>query len=458
MKIDCVKRAVTDIEISLSDNSLRASISEERSGIRQSLSQEHRDWAKTVGLGKYIKLAVENAHSAVLEVILLQHVDSNERHFAYALGKAASMGDHQLVVSILNQKDRSSPWACYRAFGLAAMRRNIPIMDTLYLKIGAYNKDIQELLLKLAASGHNDGVRFLIKKGANVNHQFGRNRFTPLYKASEYGRMTVVTTLLQAGAHLDHLSKNGTALNIATRQVNKKVVALLLKAGADPNASSGDSCGTALQEAIKRENKAIIDLLIEKGAEVNASSSSSCGTALQEAIKRENKAIIDLLIERGAEVNAPANRRSGTALQEAVKKGNEWIITKLIQLGADVNASGAPGSYWHPNPGVAIQEAIRSGDQTIVDTLLLAGANVKVPADENCGTPLQEAVRNGDEYMVKQLIDLGVDVNALAVTSPRGLWETNCNPESAIRKAVKKGNQEILEMLIQAGAVDPKEG
>ncbi|TGO09506.1 hypothetical protein BTUL_0163g00160 [Botrytis tulipae] len=368
------------------------------------------DYGKADRLLRGIKLAIENGHRAITEAILFQHLDSNREFLEYALKKAASVGDYQLVVSILQQKDRLSLRVCFRALMLAAIHRDSPIMDTLFEeairpKIGAGMEELHILLLRVSAGDSED------------------IRMTPLCRASSRGKLAIVTTLLEAGAHVDLLSSEGTALYMAIRRVNKEIVALLVEAGANVNVSVDHR-----------------------------------GTALQEAVKRGHKEIVELLIENGADINALANYDSGTALQEAIKRGNEWIIKQLIQHGADVNAPGTPGRYWYPNPGVAIREAVRSRNQTIVNILLLAGADVKVPANENCGTPLQEAVRNGNECMVKQLIDLGVDVNASAVSSSSYQREINCNPQIAIREASKKGNEKILEMLIRAGAVDPKEG
>ncbi|KAF7952244.1 uncharacterized protein EAE97_001741 [Botrytis byssoidea] len=493
-----------------------------------SIYNHNIDDGKADRLRRGIKLAIENGHRAITEAILFQYLDSNRTFLEYALKKAASLGDYQLVVSILQRKDRLRLRVCFRALRLAAVHRDSPIMDTLFEeairpKIGADMKELHILLLRVAACDNDDIVRFLIEKGANLNYQSGRHRFTPLHIASSHGKLTIVATLLEAGAHVDLSSYKGTALSMAIVRGNKEVSALLVEAGADINVSvkyggtilqeatrrgykefielliekgaeinapgshrsgtalqeavkkgdkeiiesliergaeinapSSQYAGTALQEAVKKGDKELIELLIEKGAEINAPANNGSSTALQEAIKREHKEIIESFIEKKAKVNAPANYHSGTALQEAVRRGSESIIAQLIQHGADVNAPENPGSPWDPNPGVAIQEAVKHGDQTIVDMLLLAGADANTPANKNRGTPLQEAVRNDNEYTVKQLIDLGVDVNASAVDSSNHSWRSNCNPEIAIREAVKKGNQKILEMLTRAGAVDPK--
>ncbi|KAF7954398.1 hypothetical protein EAE96_005521 [Botrytis aclada] len=439
-------------QLALSDGSPIGFTPSERSSITQSTSDEYHYWVKTVGLKKYIKLAIENGHRAITEIILVQHSDIKQKHLAYALEKAAGIGEHQLVVSILKQKDRLSLGACFRAISLAAMCKDTPTMNTLFEeairpKIGADMEELHILLLQAISSGNNALVRFLVGKGANPNHQSGTHRMTPLCKASSRGQLTIVDTLLEAGACVDILASFGTALYMAIRQGRKEVVALLLEAGANPNVFAKSCSNTALQEAVQRGDKAIIDLLIQNGADINALSNSRSGTALQEAVKTGDKVIIDLLIEMGAEINASADTRSGTALQEAVRRANNSVIMQLLQLGADANAPAIQGSGWCDNPGLAIQVAVETGNQTILDMLLLAGADFKVPANATCGTPLQEAVRNGNESMVKQLIDLGADVNA-----PRkegGKW--NPNPGLPIQEAVKTGNQRIVDMLLLAG-------
>ncbi|KAF5872951.1 putative nacht and ankyrin domain protein [Botrytis fragariae] len=569
-------------QLSLSDDSPMGSTPSERTIITQSTSDEYHDWVKTVGLKKYIKLAIENGHRAIAEIILVQHLDIDRKHLAYALQKAAN----RLFVP-----------DTFRALRLAAGQNNIPIMKLLVeegVPVDGYEADMftQSPLLRAAKCGHSDAVEFLIEKGANPNRRSRNTHTTPLCEAIGCHNIKIATILIHAGADVNTPTMLGTALQRATR-ADKGLVALLLEAGANPNASvhscvgtalqeaikkgdkviidlliekgakvnapANDHSNTALQEAIKKGDKAIVDLLIEKGAEINASADYFSGTALQEAVKKGDKAIIDLLIEKGAEVNAPANdrsdtalqeavkkgdkaivdlliekgaeinastnyfsstalqeavkkgdkaiidlliekgakvntpakgysgtvlqeavkkgnkviinllikmgteinapanNRSGTALQEAVKKGDEATITQLIQLGADVNAPETPGEYWDPNPGLAIQEAAKIGDQIIVDMLLLAGADAKVRANRKCGTPLQEAVRHGNEYMVKQLIAFGVDVNASAVRSSEYSWGRNSNPEIAIREARKGRCQPIVDMLIQAGAIDPGE-
>ncbi|KAI9641962.1 hypothetical protein NHQ30_009831 [Ciborinia camelliae] len=362
----------------------QSSAQTELPNITQSLTPENSK-VKDISPKKYIKLSMKNGYSAIAEIILAQHTDSDEELLVYTLKKAATMGDHRLIVSILKQKDRLLVKDTFYALGLAATHNHIPIMETMFengtpLDPTESMDSLRSPLLCAIIGGHDDAVHFLIEKGANPNAQSGRYRSLPLSRASSLGNIAIVTRLL--------------------------------KAGADVNARSGYD-----------------------------------GTALQEAAKEGHEAIVASLLEAGADINAPANYWAKTALQEAARKGHEAIVALLLKAGADINA---PASYC---VGTVLQEAAKQGNQTIMDMLLLAGADFKVPANSYCGTPLQEAVKNGSESMVKKLIGLGVDVNAPAVKS----WRRNI-PEVAIREALKKGNQAIVDMLIEAGAVDPQSG
>ncbi|PVH69643.1 hypothetical protein DL98DRAFT_505506, partial [Cadophora sp. DSE1049] len=96
--------------------------------------------------------------------------------------------------------------------------------------------------------GHNELIKILLKKRADVNAQGG------LF---------------------------GTALQAAASQSKEEIVAILLEKGAKVNAQGG-LFGTALQAATFQGKREIVAMLLEKGANVNALG-GSWGTALQAA-------------------------------------------------------------------------------------------------------------------------------------------------------------------------------
>lgn len=170
----------------------------EHSSTTQSISPEHSDWSKSIGLKKYLKLAIQNGHSTIAETILDHHSNSNQRPLAYTLKKAALEGDNQLVVSILKQKGRLLATDTFRALGRAASHNHIPVMKIL-LEEGAFpdsRAKIPSPLLRAIIGEHDDAVRLLIEKGADPNRRSRWYCKPPLCEASDRGNIAIVTMLL----------------------------------------------------------------------------------------------------------------------------------------------------------------------------------------------------------------------------------------------------------------------
>ncbi|KAH6843593.1 ankyrin repeat-containing domain protein [Alternaria alternata] len=209
----------------------------------------------------------------------------------------------------------------------------------------------------------------------------------------------VVALLLEAGADIDAVKNNRTALFLATSRGNKEAVALLLDRGADANARGGDH-SSAILEASSQGNKEIVDLLIEKGADVNAIAVEGY-TALQKASIKGHKEIVELLIDRGADVNAKGYFY-GTGIQAASRNGHKEIVELLLDKGAGI--------------GNALERASRYGHKEVVKLLLDKGA-------ADIGNALQAASFKDHTEIVELLLERGSDVDvgkALQQASDRG--------------------------------------
>jgi len=153
-------------------------------------------------------------------------------------------------------------------------------------------------------------------------------------------------------------------LQAASREGHKKVVQILLDAGAPVDAQGG-FCGNALQAASRNGHEKVVQILLGEvptsTLKVESMAVSAGGVIWR---SREGGAI---LLDAGADVNA--QDRYGSALHGASQDGHEMVVRALLDAGADVNTQGG---YF----GNALQAASYGGHQKVVQILLDAGADV----------------------------------------------------------------------------------
>ncbi|KAJ7178119.1 ankyrin repeat-containing domain protein [Mycena filopes] len=301
-----------------------------------------------------------------------------------------------------------------------------------------------------AAFGIGQVVWNLLDRGANPNTTDPGHTgpLCPLDVASREGYIEIVQLLLKSGAEL-----NATALCAALMDNKIEVVRLLLEHGADVNAW-GAQYGTPLQAASPSSDIEVVRLLLDHGADVNFTPPRdqyhSC-TALQAASIWNTIEVVHLLLEHGADVNTPPGDHWGTALQAAshIREHNLIEVVHLVlEHGADVNAP--PGEqYGNVNTqpgeryGTALQAASFRGDIEFVRLLLEHGADVNTPPGEQCDTALQTASFHGYIEVTRLLLDHGADVDA----RPGGEQY-----DTALQSASRYGHIEVARLLLDHGA------
>ena len=126
---------------------------------------------------------------------------------------------------------------------------------------------------------------------------------TPLYQASEKGKLEVVQLLVARGAVVDARTEGGwTSLMVTSEKGHAPVVRALLAAGADIRARNNRSC-TALHIASHfGRTEALRELLKSHDAELNAQDNDG-GTPLMKACAKGHLMAAMLLIAFGADVN-----------------------------------------------------------------------------------------------------------------------------------------------------------
>jgi ankyrin repeat protein len=119
-------------------------------------------------------------------------------------------------------------------------------------------------------------------------------------------------------------------------------------------------------------------------------------TELMTAAKDGNLAAVQAVYQRGGDVNQ-ANNKGKRALMFAASEGHVDVVKWLIEQGADVNVADNFGT-------TALIVAATAGHDAVVKLLLENGADTQV-RDESGGAPLVNAIYFGHQKSVQLLLD-----------------------------------------------------
>jgi ankyrin repeat protein len=201
-----------------------------------------------------------------------------------------------------------------------------------------------------------------------------------------------------------------------------------------PSSSSApeDQRATALFAAIRAGNRPAVAAMLDDAALVGVTDPRG-STPLLHAALLADAAMVRLLIEHGADVNA-ANHDGITALMWAA--GDADKVRLLLDNGAKVNARSGLGRT------PLLVAATYAGNAQVVRLLIKNGANV-TDQDTFQETALTSASKRGDVELVEMLIEAGADVQA------GGRWPLDW--------ATEEGNAETVACLLKHGASDNRD-
>ncbi|KAG2001188.1 hypothetical protein GB937_010426 [Aspergillus fischeri] len=226
-----------------------------------------------------------------------------------ALPKAAKYGHERIVKLLIKEGVLTEPGSNIgQALAWSARNGHLGVVKRL-IKGGAdinkFDGQVDGTALTLAAaSGRNDVVEYLLRKGANVQDDNNCGYYA-LYEAARNGDLDMVEALVNHRAQLDAVA---------------------------PNSRDGN---TALLIAVERGHGNVVDFLLRKGANVYCRNRKG-HSALHIAARKGNLNIAKALINHGDIIGAIGHNDEfrNTPLFLAVQEGHMDVIRMLLNEGA----------------------------------------------------------------------------------------------------------------------------
>ncbi|XP_057329962.1 putative ankyrin repeat protein RF_0381 [Microplitis mediator] len=204
---------------------------------------------------------------------------------------------------------------------------------------------------------------------------------------------------------------------------------------------------TLLHIAALNNDQKLVDDLLRKKADVN-SRSKYWGTALHIAVLSENLGIVQSLTNYGADVNtqliadlALIHFQYGT-----IRQLRDWQyheVPKFLLKEKDV-VNEMLKTYNFGFGKSLLQIAVDRRNEKMVELLLINNADPNLYIDGTI-SPLISAITNRNLPIIKLLLAYGVDVNS-AIGSDL--------EESPLHNAVKSGNREAVELILNDNMVN----
>ena len=237
-------------------------------------------------------------------------------------------------------------------------------------------------------------------------------------------------------------------LHLACKNGQVSLIKNLLKAKVNINAMNAKGLSPLHLAAIEG-NIAVTNLLISEGANIEMKDSKWGSSPLLYACQNGRTKIVKILLEKGAAINTESDDET-SAIHYAAQSGRSDLIDFLLQKGFDINCVNNTGQtplhyilkHWnHPESKVT---CLYEKSKIIIER----GANINA-ADNDGYTVLHYAILRQSPYecqkartrIVKLLVEKGADIEAESGTRER-----------AIHIAVKTGNFEIVNFLLQKGS------
>ncbi|XP_058803919.1 ankyrin-1-like [Phymastichus coffea] len=285
-------------------------------------------------------------------------------------------------------------------------------------------------------SGNREMVVFFVQNNANIN-AIGARDETPLNIAIAYEHEEIAKYLISKGAIVNHGFNDDMLLHMAVFNKNEKLVNLLLENNADITVKYKEDGRTALHLAVTCECSKITEIILNKGANINESTNTG-DTAFHIATKLGFLNICKILLKHKPNINQK-NSFGQTPLYIAVEKGFFDIVTELLHKKPDITKNK-----------LALYFAVGDTDnhRRIAVELISYGFSfdfIYTISFEEIISFVNKAVINGHLKILRCLLNFGLDLNLLVSSQVQN------NERFFLHAAIKKSYMIITKLLIDHG-------
>lgn len=234
----------------------------------------------------------------------------------------------------------------------------------------------------------------------------------------------------------------------------QKVVELLLKYGADPNAC--DHYGrTALHYCVEYDHPQIVKMLLEAGADVNAKTENGL-TPLHFCIEYNRPQIAEILFEAGPDLNVKTVNGYGLA-ESTITFNRPDFFTMLIAHGLKIDLKNTEG-------GKLLSYAFECNSVQMANYLLMKGANILHQNDDQFflldiaiqskNAQIRLAAKREFENLITKVVEWDVSELDKFISVRASLEFQKLCFQELLPLFIERHKTEHSKLLFDAGAID----
>ena len=393
-----------------------------------------------------LMMASEKGHYGTVLKLLNQGADADleDNQGMSALHYAAQAGKDRVIQALLehdvlpNNADKAGWTPLYYATNGGyeeIVRHLITKVSDLDARTGTAE---WTALHRAASDGRLNIVKILVEHGARIN-QVSKDGLTPFHAAVRSGHVDIAQFLAtQDGVLLDTATDEGyTPLISAASNGFKEIVSLLLCHDVEVEGKiktdiSRGSLRTPLQGAANGGFLPIVKELIDAKASINSASGNGYTPLLYAALSNHPD-VVDFLLDKGANPRCVSSDGCNP-LHYAAEDGHEALVTRLLECGVDASSRNAKGL-------TPVHYACRNGSVRLLERLLAWGGSIRDTSDSGW-SPFLEAIDAENEDMTRRLIQMKVDIS-----------QGTDQGTTPLLLAAGTGNHAILRLLLENGAL-----